>query len=597
MRIDETSGAAVGKEQKLTGIGVSPGIAIGPAYIGDRGQLPVSENRIAETDIEAERARFSEAVGASARQLRKLKSRATALPGSAADEIGYVLDAHLAMLANSRLIRGVHQRIARHRINAERAIQLEIEEIAKTFAAMKDPYLAARIDDIRVVGSRLIRNLLKKPYVAYSSLVGGAIILAEEVTPADTALMDPRRIGGFATEFGGPEGHTAIMARALGLPAVLGVPGLLARARPDARLVVDGSAGTVIIDPSPETVEDYQERHEEFVRERRHFGRLRRLPAVTRDDVEIRLEANLELSVELEQALANGAMGLGLVRTEFLYMNREDLPSEDEQYEFFAELVEGMRGRPVTLRTLDVGGDKLPEALAHYAAADSANPALGLRAIRLSLKELRLLDAQLAAMLRAANQGPVRICLPMISTIDEVRGAREALEQVARRLRRRGTKLPKALPPLGVMIEVPAAALAADALAAEADFFAVGTNDLIQYTLAIDRSDEQVADLYNPLHPAVLRLIQFSVEAASRRRIPISVCGELAGDPRYAALLLGLGLRELSMAPQSIPRVKQRIRALDMVAATRRARAIMDQADTGRIAALLDDFNALAEPA
>ena len=597
MRIDETPGTAGGKELKLTGIGVSPGLAIGSAYIGDRGQLPVSESRIAESDIEAERARFAEAVAVSAKQLRKLKSRATALPGSAADEIGYVLDAHLAMLANSRLIRGAHQRIARQRINAERAIELEIEEIAKTFAAMKDPYLAARIDDIRVVGARLIRNLLKKPYVAYSGLSGGAIILAEEVTPADTALMDPRRIGGFATEYGGPEGHTAIMARALGLPAVLGVPGLLARARADAKLVIDGSAGTVIIDPSPETVEDYQGRHEEFARERRQFGRMRRLASVTRDDVEIRLEANLELPVELDHALANGAMGLGLVRTEFLYMNREDLPSEDEQYEFFAELVGGMEGRPVTLRTLDVGGDKLPEALAHYAAADSANPALGLRAIRLSLKERRLLDPQLAAMLRAASLGPVRILLPMISTIGELRRAREALEQVARRLHRRGVKLPKALPPLGAMIEVPAAALAADALAAEADFFAVGTNDLIQYTLAIDRSDEQVADLYNPLHPAVLRLIQFAVEAAARRRIPISVCGELAGDPRYAALLLGLGLRELSMTPQSIPRVKQRIRALDMVAATRRARAIMDQADSGRIAALLDDFNAMSEPA
>src|SRR5437588_10428119 len=253
MRIDETSGAAVGKEQKLTGIGVSPGIAIGPAYIGDRGQLPVSENRIAETDIEAERARFSEAVGASARQLRKLKSRATALPGSAADEIGYVLDAHLAMLANSRLIRGVHQRIARHRINAERAIQLEIEEIAKTFAAMKDPYLAARIDDIRVVGSRLIRNLLKKPYVAYSSLVGGAVILAEEVTPADTALMDPRRVGGFAAEYGGHDGHTAIMARALGLPAVLGIAGLLDYARAEVPVIIDGSEGTVILEPALET--------------------------------------------------------------------------------------------------------------------------------------------------------------------------------------------------------------------------------------------------------------------------------------------------------------------------------------------------------
>src|SRR5712692_474501 len=438
MRLDATPGTAAANEQILSGIGVSPGIAIGPAYIGDRGELPVSESRIAESDIEAERARFAEAVAASAKQLRKLKSRATALPGSAADEIGYVLDAHLAMLANSRLTRGVHQRVARQRINAERAIQLEIEEIAKAFAAMKDPYLAARIDDIRVVGARLIRNLLKKPYVAYSGLSGGAIILAEEVTPADTALMDPRRIGGFATEFGGPEGHTAIMARALGLPAVLGVPGLLERARADARVVIDGSAGTVILDPSPETIEDYQERHEAFARERRQFGRMRSLAAVTRDAVEIRLEANLELPVELEQAVANGAMGLGLVRTEFLYMNREELPSEDEQYEFFASLVTGMDGRPVTLRTLDVGGDKLPEALAQYAAADTANPALGLRAIRLSLRERRLLDTQLAAMLRAASLGPVRILLPMISTIDELRRTREAMEQVARRLRRRG---------------------------------------------------------------------------------------------------------------------------------------------------------------
>src|ERR1700687_4022933 len=407
MRIDETPGTTGRQEHRLSGIGVSPGIAIGPAYIGDRGELPVSESRIRDSDIEAERARFAESVSASAKQLRKLKSRATALPGSAADEIGYVLDAHLAMLANSRLVRGVHQRVLRHRINAERAIQLEIDEIGKTFAAMRDPYLAARIDDIRVVGARLIRNLLKKPYVAYSGLSGGAIILAEEVTPADTALMDPRRIGGFATEFGGPEGHTAIMARALGLPAVLGVPGLLARARADARLVIDGSAGTVIIDPSPETVEDYQERHEELIRERRQFGRMRRVPAIPRDSVEIRLEANLELPVELEQALANGATGLGLVRTEFLYMNREDLPGEDEQYNFFAALIRGMEGRAVTLRTLDVGGDKLPEALAGYAASDIANPALGLRAIRLSLKDRRLLDVQLAAMLRAANGGPV----------------------------------------------------------------------------------------------------------------------------------------------------------------------------------------------
>src|SRR5207248_2499674 len=231
-----------------------------------------------------------------------------------------------------------------------------------------------------------------------------------------------------------------------------------------------------------------------------------------------------------------------------------------------AALVSGMEGRPVTLRTFDIGGDKLPEALAGYAASDIANPALGLRAIRLSLRDRRLLDVQLAAMLRAAARGPVRIMLPMVSTVSEVRRAREAMEQVSRRLRRRGVRIPDELPPLGAMVEVPAAALAADALAAEADFFAIGTNDLVQYTLAVDRSDETVADLYNPLHPAVLRLIQFAVEAAARRDIPISICGEIAGDPRYAALLLGLGLRQLSMSPRNIPRVKQRIRNLDMVA-------------------------------
>jgi phosphotransferase system enzyme I (PtsI) len=597
MRPEEGPGTASGKEQRLIGIGVSPGIGIGPAYLGERGELPVTETRIAEAAVDSERARFAEAVTASTRQLRKLKTRATALPGSAADEIGFLLDAHLAMLANSRLIRGVNQRIGRQLINAERAIELEIEELGKTFAAMSDPYLAARIDDIRVVGSRLIRNLMKKPYVAYSALTGGAIILAEEVTPGDTALMDPRRIGGFATEFGGPDSHTAIMARALGVPAVLAVPDLLERARTGSQIVIDGSAGAVILDPAPETIARYRDLREQMSRENRQFSRLRRLPAVTRDGVEISLEGNLELPVELEHALANGAMGLGLVRTEFLYMNREDLPGEDEQYEFFASLVRGMDGKTVTLRTLDVGGDKLPVALAGYAAADTANPALGLRAIRLSLRERRLLDIQFAAMLRAANDGPVRILLPLVSALSELRRAREALEQVARRLRRRGVAIPDALPPLGAMIEVPGAALAADALAGEADFFAIGTNDLIQYTLAIDRTDEQVAHLYNPLHPAVLRLIQFAVEAASRRRIPIGICGEMAGDPRYSALLLGLGLRELSMAPRSIPRVKQRIRSLDMVAATRRARAIMDQADSGRIAALLDDFNAMAAPA
>ncbi len=457
----------------------------------------------------------------SLRQLRKLKTKASGLPESAAEEIGYLLDAHLAMLSNSRLVRGVGERIGRTSINAERAVEIEIDEIAKSFAAMRDPYLAARIEDIRVVGTRLIRNLIKKPYVPYSAMCEGGVILADELTPADTALMDPQRVAGFATQFGGAESHTAIVARALGLPARArgsGIDRICAFRRDGGDRWRRGDC-----DHRPDAGDNRRVRGAP----RRVGGRAAPSGALApvaggdprrgRDQ----LEANLELPVELDQAIANGAMGLGLVRSEFLYMNRDDLPDEDEQYAIFSALVRGMDGKPVTVRTFDLGGEKLARSLAdQYPQAD--NPALGLRAIRLSLQDRRLLDPQLAAMLRAAAEGPLRILLPMISAASEIRRVREAMEQVARRLRRRGMPLPKPLPPLGAMIEVPGAALAADSLAAESDFFAIGTNDLIQYTLAIDRSDEQVAHLYNPLHPAVLRLIQFAIEAALRRGMPIS---------------------------------------------------------------------------
>jgi phosphoenolpyruvate-protein phosphotransferase (PTS system enzyme I) len=590
-----TSGGEKPKgERVLHGLGVSAGIGIGVAFVSDDGEIAVPEYRLAADKVAPERERFATAVAVSLRQLRKLKGKAAALPDSAAEEVGYLLDAHIAMLTNSRLVRGVERRIEQDRINAERAVQMEMAEIAESFAAMGDAYLAARGEDIRVVGARLLRNLTKTPYAALQHVPEGTVILAEELTPADTALMDPRRIVGFAAVLGGPESHTAIMARALRLPAVLGVAGLLSDIDPGDTVVIDGTHGVVVLNPRRETVARYEEQQASIEREERQLARLKRLPAVTRDEVDITLQANLELPRELDQAIAAGAAGLGLVRTEFLYMNREDLPDEDEQYAAYRGLLRGMEGRAVTIRTLDIGGDKLAAPLADATIGEGANPALGLRAIRLSLKERRLLDTQLAAMLRAAAEGPVRILLPMISSVSEIRKVRDAMAQVARRLKRRGQKIADPLPPLGVMIEIPGAALAADALAAEADFFAIGTNDLIQYTLAIDRGDEQVAHLYNPLHPAVLRLIQFAVEAALRARIPVSLCGEMAGDPRYTALLLGLGIRDLSMAPGKIGRVKQRIRALDIVAATRRARAIMDQLDDARIASLLDDFNALA---
>ncbi|HKX08077.1 MAG TPA: phosphoenolpyruvate--protein phosphotransferase [Stellaceae bacterium] len=580
-------------ERVLHGLGVAPGIAIGPAFITEDGDVPVPERRIEPEEVPAERQRFEQAVQFSLKQLKKLKGKAAALPESASEEMGYLLDAHVAMLSNSRLVRGVERRIREERINAERAVQMEIAAIGESFAAMEDAYLAQRIEDVRVVGARLLRNLTQTPYAAFSRLPEGTVILAEDLSPADTALMDPRRVAGFAAVLGGSESHTAIMARALGLPAVLAVAGLFGEVQPGDAVVIDGSTGTVVLNPTAATIDRYEERQDEFRKEQRQLARLKRVPAVTRDGEEITLEANLELPREIEQAVAAGAQGVGLVRTEFLYMNRDDLPDEEEQYQAYKALVKGMEGKPVTIRTLDVGGDKIAAPFAESLESEGGNPALGLRAIRLSLKERKLLDAQLAAILRASAEGPVRILLPMVSTLAEVRGVREALQQVARRVKRRGLEIADPLPPLGVMIEIPGAALAADALASESDFFAIGTNDLIQYTLAIDRGDEQVAYLYNPLHPAVLRLIQFAIEAALRARIPVSVCGEMAGDPRYTALLLGLGIRDLSMAPGNISRVKRRIRHLDLLAAQRRARAIMDQMDEARIASLLDDFNVL----
>jgi phosphotransferase system enzyme I (PtsI) len=581
------------REVVLKGLGVSAGIAIGEAHVVEIGAVQIPEYDLKESEVDAEIERFNEALRKSDRQLKKLKTKSTELHGAAAEELGFLLDAHMQMLSGSRVVRGVESRIRREKINAEAAVQAAISAVAEEFEALDDAYLAARADDVREVGNRLLRNLTKTPYEAFKHLPDGAIIIAEELTPADTALLDPKRVAGFATAIGGAQSHTAIMARSLELPAVLGIPELLTKVRSGDQLVIDGYTGRVVIHPNRERLAQYERRTAEIEEEEKKLARLRKLPAMTTDGRRIGLFANLELPREVENALAAGAAGVGLLRTEFFYMNRPDLPTEDQQYEILREIVEGMSGRPVTIRTLDIGNDKLAPALKDH-MVETANPALGLRAIRLSLRNRDLLDAQLGAMLRAGAHGPIRILLPMISAVSEVRQTRAALEQVAKRLKKRGVKIPDLLPPLGIMIEVPGAALAADALAQCSDFFAIGSNDLTMYTLAIDRGEEQVAHLYNPLHPAVLRLIQFATEAAMRGRIPISVCGEIAGDPKFAPLLLGLGIQELSMAVGNIPRIKQRIRSLDFASAARCARSVMEQTDSGRIAMLLDDFNALA---
>ncbi len=578
-------------ERILSGLGVSAGVAIGPAYVVETGASQVPEYTVAADAVDAECQRFADAAAKARRQIKKLKAKALLLPEAAAEEVGFLLDAHMAMVSGSRLTRGVERRIRTDFVNAEAATQAEITAIAHSFQGMADAYLAARIADVREVGTRLIHNLIEREYQAFSMLPQGVIIIAEELSPAETALLDPLVVAGFGSVQGGAEGHTAIMARSLGIPAVLGVQGLLAEPRSGDTVIVDGEHGRVIVNPSEATLADYRARQGQLQQEREKLKGLRRLPSVTTDGTQVALFANIELPREISAALEAGANGIGLFRTEFMFMNRDALPDEDEQYEALRTVVEGMEGRPVTARTLDLGSDKLAEALDNR-FNESDNPALGLRAVRLSQREPKLLETQLAAMLRASAHGPLRILLPLITTTSEVHWVRDMLLAVAKKLKRRGVKIADPLPPLGVMIEVPGAALTADALAACSDFLAIGTNDLTQYTLAIDRGDDQVAHLYDPLHPAVLRLIQFTAQAALRARIPVSVCGEIAGDPRFTALLIGLGIHEFSMNPNKLPVVKRRIRSLDLRSASRRAQTIMDQSDSARIAELLDEFNA-----
>jgi phosphotransferase system enzyme I (PtsI) len=572
----------------LQGIPVAPGIAIGPAFILDGASFNVVETAIKSDAVDGEILRFNDAVAKSLRQIKRIRAKAETLPANAAEEMNILLDAHMAMLSGSRLIRGVQKRIGTDRINAEGALQKEIDHLAASFAAMDDSYLASRMQDIREVGNRLLRNLQTDTAEAPTlNVPEGSLLVAEDITPADTAQIDPLQVFGLGAELGGVDGHTAIMARALDIPAVLGVPGLRHRVTLGATLIIDGTDGQVVINPSPATLQRYRRAQQKFRQAREQLKSLKRLPAITSDGAEVMLQANLELPREIDRALEAGAQGVGLLRTEFMFMNRKTLPDEDMQFEALKAIVKSLNGKPLTIRTLDLGGEKLSSALGD-AIGESTNPALGLRAIRLCLKQPKLLETQLAAILRVAVFGPVRILLPMISSVDQVQKVRDRIQMVVRRLQRRGEDLPDPLPPLGVMIEIPGAALAADALAQVSDFFSIGSNDLTQYTLAIDRSDEQVADLYNPLHPAVLRLIQFATEAALRARIPISLCGEMAGNPRLTSFLLGLGLRDLSMAPSRIPEVKRTIRGLSLVDATQHASRIMSLSSETAIKEILE---------
>jgi phosphotransferase system enzyme I (PtsI) len=586
--------AEAAPERRLLGIPVSPGVAIGPVFGAAEPVAEVVRRRIAPEEAAKETARLDAAIVQSRKQLTKLRARLGILPEDSQAEIAPLLDAYLQMIGPSRLVRGARRRIAEALVNAESAVASETEAIAAALlAASADDDPAGRrrrAEEVREIGRRLTRNLTHAPFRSFTGLPDGAVLVCESLRPADAALLDPSRLAGVVTEEGGAEGHTAIMLRALGVPAVLGAAGLTQAASPGDTIVVDGAAGTVVLHPSPEALAEARRAVTAFAREQQKLGRLRRLPAETADGERVELQANLELPAELPLIAQAGAAGIGLLRSEFLFMNRETLPDEVAQYETYRTVVEAMEGDPVTIRVLDWGGEKDIEALQSEGVVPEVadrNPALGLRGIRLLLREPALLEVQLAAILRAAHHGPVRVLLPMVTTVAEVRAAREIYERVARRLRRRGEKLSEKLPPLGIMIETPGAALSADALALEADFFAIGTNDLTMYALAVDRAEADVAHLYDPLHPAVLRLVQFATEAALRMRMPVSVCGEMAANPRLTPLLLGLGLRSFSMNASAVPRVKQAVRGANIDDCARFARRVMEQTDQARVQELV----------
>ncbi len=583
-------------ERRLFGIAACAGVAIGPAFRTVEPPAQVTRHKIQAADTQAETARLDAAILQSRKQLLKLRNRLVVLPEESQGEIAPLLDAYIQMLGPSRLIRGVRQRIRERLVSAETAVMEEANAISSTFTALPtgDRAVSQRqADEIREVGRRLVRNLTRAPFRSFAGAVQGAILIAESLRPADAALINPAQIAGVATEEGGTDGHTAILLRALGIPSVLGAPGLMTGLRAGGIIVVDGVVGTVILNPGPASLAGARRAVATFARDRQRLSRLRRLAAVTLDGETVSLQANLELPVELPMIAQSGASGIGLLRTEFLFMNRDTVPTEDEQAETYRNVIETMAGDTVTIRVLDWGGEKEIEALVTAGVVPElvdTNPALGLRGIRLLLRQPDLFETQLAAILRAALAGPVRVLLPMVTNVAEIRAAKAAYHRAADRLRRRGQTLPAALPPLGIMVETPGAALCAAALASEAEFFAIGTNDLCMYTLAVDRGEMEVAELYDSLHPAVLRLIQMTIEGAASHHIPVSVCGEMAANPDMTPLLLGLGLRSFSTNASAVPRVKQAVRGTTIDDCQRLTGQVLQQSDSARTRELIAAF-------
>jgi phosphotransferase system enzyme I (PtsI) len=557
-------------EKIYKGIVASPGIVIGRAYLLDRRKVVVAGRRIEEVSVKDELARFKKAVEVSKTQLEDLKKRFTKDLGKSHR---YILETHIMLLEDKMLVDGSIKRIKDSYLNAEGALKETINEIGLKFDRMEDDYLRDRKQDVEQVGERVLRNLVGYKQESLADISEEAVIIAHDLAPTDTLMMRKDKILGFATDAGSRTSHTAILARSLGIPATVGLENITAEIKTGDVVILDGLHGVVIVGPEEETFLDYLKKQQKYKYFEKDLEKIKSLPAETLDGHVVQLQGNIELPEEVASTADHGGAGIGLYRTEFLFLNRTTLPTEEEHYKAYRQVVEKAAPHEVVIRTLDVGGDKigLPGGF-----DKEANPALGLRAIRFCLQNRDIFRVQLRGLLRATAHGNIKILFPMISGLPELYEAKKMMEAVKEELRAEGKAFNENVQ-VGVMIEIPSAAMIADLLAREVSFFSVGTNDLIQYALAIDRQNEHVAYMYEPLDPAVLRLLQRVADAAHHAGITLAMCGEMAGDPLYAAILLGMGFQHLSMNVASIPWVKKVIRSVRMQDAVELASLVMLQ--------------------
>ncbi len=582
----------------LSGIAVGKGIAIGKAWVLAPASLDVPRRSVAATELDHEVSRFTQAVNAVDQEFERMRGD---LGQEVAAELRAFLDLQAVVLHDPLLVDATRNRIVQEQCNAEWALVQQYELVAEQFDAIDDPYLRERRADVRQIVERILKAMRHPDGVHSIALPPHAaadgsdpdplpwILVAHDIAPADMLLLKRHSFAGFATDTGSPTSHTAILARSLGLPAVVGLQSLNHLVKQGEPIIIDAEAGVVIgsIDAPIRSI--YEVRQAEQAVARSRLVRLKNVAAQTLDGCSIALLANLDLPTDAEQALEHGCQGVGLFRSEFLYMNRNDPPSEDEQFEAYRQVVLAMKGHPVTIRTLDSGADKdVPSVSAHR--DPPSNPALALRAIRLCLVEPELFSTQLRAILRASAYGPIKLLVPLVSGPQEMIAARKLVQQAMEQLRIKKEKFDEAIA-VGAMVEVPAAALAIDGLIPAMDFASLGTNDLIQYTLAIDRTDGEVAHLYNPLHPAVLRLVREVIRCCIKQNTPVSVCGEMAGDPELTRLLLGFGLREFSMHPAQVLMVKQEILRSRASDCEKQANKILRQGDPAKLAAALARWN------